>query len=268
MPPIDAKIRGTRVRIGDDTLIADLKLDADHDGTRIARLALTGLLDDVNAGSFAVQIAPSTNGNRRLQGDITELGRLLSATDIYERMRGGRTTVDATMLPDGTITGRLVVRDFVLTEEQTLEEIIARSERAKNSAQSGRSPLPLSFQPTETQQEGMAFSRLSIDFEKKGDIVTIQDAILTGNVIGGTASGTVDLKAQQMTLNGTFIPAYGVNNLFGRVPLVGQILGGGDKGGLIGVTFRVAGPMKKPELWVNPISAIAPGIFRKIFEFR
>jgi len=36
---------------------------------------------------------------------------------------------------------------------------------------------------------------------------------------------------------------------------------------LIGVTYEIVGSPGKPELRVNPISAMAPGVFRKIFEF-
>ena len=43
--------------------------------------------------------------------------------------------------------------------------------------------------------------------------------------------------------------------------------GGGD-GGLIGVTFKLEGDADSPGVQINPLSAIAPGIFRSIFEFR
>jgi len=38
--------------------------------------------------------------------------------------------------------------------------------------------------------------------------------------------------------------------------------------GLLGVTFRLSGAIEAPVLSVNPLSAIAPGIFRKLFELR
>ena len=38
--------------------------------------------------------------------------------------------------------------------------------------------------------------------------------------------------------------------------------------GLIGVTFKVEGPIDAPRVFVNPLSAVAPGILRKIFEYR
>ena len=52
------------------------------------------------------------------------------------------------------------------------------------------------------------------------------------------------------------------------LPLVGAILGNGRDRGLIGVTYRLRGNVKKPELEINPLSVIAPGIFRSIFEYR
>jgi len=34
------------------------------------------------------------------------------------------------------------------------------------------------------------------------------------------------------------------------------------------VTFKLEGPTDSPQVTINPLSIIAPGIFRQIFEFR
>jgi len=68
-------------------------------------------------------------------------------------------------------------------------------------------------------------------------------------------------------MSGTFIPMYGLNNMFGQIPLLGTLLGGGSNEGLIGVTYEVVGTPGQPVLRVNPISAVMPGVLRKIFEF-
>ena len=68
-------------------------------------------------------------------------------------------------------------------------------------------------------------------------------------------------------MNGTFVPLYGLNNMFGQIPIVGMILGGGSNEGLIGITYEVVGTPGAPVLRVNPISLMAPGVTRKIFEF-
>jgi len=48
--------------------------------------------------------------------------------------------------------------------------------------------------------------------------------------------------------------------------VVGLFLGG-DKEGLVGVTYEVVGKPGNPVLHVNPLSALAPGLLRKVFEF-
>ena len=90
---------------------------------------------------------------------------------------------------------------------------------------------------------------------------------MRGPVIGTTFQGTLYDASGNMAITGTFMPAYGLNRLFAEIPIFGQILGNGRDRGLIGITYKVAGDAKSPQVQVNPISAIAPGIFRSIFEF-
>ena len=66
-------------------------------------------------------------------------------------------------------------------------------------------------------------------------------------------------------LSGTFVPVYAFNNLFAKIPVFGYILAGGTNEGLIGVNYRVTGLASAPTLNINPLSVIAPGIFRQIF---
>ena len=68
-------------------------------------------------------------------------------------------------------------------------------------------------------------------------------------------------------MSGTFLPAYGLNNIFGQLPIIGLFLGGGSNEGLFGITYEVVGTPGAPEFRVNPVSAVAPGVLRKIFEF-
>jgi hypothetical protein len=64
------------------------------------------------------------------------------------------------------------------------------------------------------------------------------------------------------------VPAYALNNIFSKIPLIGGLLSGGQYGGLFAINFKVSGRINAPVLTVNPLSAIAPGFLRKIFEFQ
>ena len=89
---------------------------------------------------------------------------------------------------------------------------------------------------------------------------------MSGPTIGATVDGYIDYARDDVRMRGTFVPLYGLNNMFGQIPIVGLFLGGSNEG-LFGMTYEVVGPPGAPVLRVNPISAVAPGLLRKFFEF-
>jgi hypothetical protein len=116
-------------------------------------------------------------------------------------------------------------------------------------------------------QNGIAFSGLRAEFTRQSGQLTIRDGVVKGPTIGATIEGSIDYVGNTVRMSGTFVPMYGLNNMFGQIPIVGLFLGGGSNEGLIGVTYEVVGTPNQPVLRVNPISAMAPGVLRKIFEF-
>jgi hypothetical protein len=96
----------------------------------------------------------------------------------------------------------------------------------------------------------------------------VSDGVVRGPQIGASFQGQIYNAKQRIDLTGTFMPAYGVNRLFSELPIIGVLLGNGRDRGLIGITFRLTGKTASPLLQVNPLSVIAPGVFRSIFEFR
>jgi hypothetical protein len=117
------------------------------------------------------------------------------------------------------------------------------------------------------QSAGVDFSRMRVEFLRSPGKFTIRDAVVRGPAMGATMDGVLDYAGNDVRLRGTFVPLYGLNNMFGQIPIVGLFLGGGDREGLVGITFEVVGPPGAPVLRVNPISAVAPGLLRKVFEF-
>ena len=108
--------------------------------------------------------------------------------------------------------------------------------------------------------------RLRVDFTRSVGRFAIREGLVRGPVIGATVDGYIDYMRDDLRMRGTFVPLYGLNNMFGQIPIFGLFLGGSNEG-LLGVTYEVAGPPRAPVLRVNPISAVAPGLLRKFFEF-
>ena len=67
-----------------------------------------------------------------------------------------------------------------------------------------------------------------------------------------------------MNLNGTVVPAYTLNTILSRIPIIGTILMGGKGEGLIALNYRIEGTRADPNVTFNPASALTPGILRKL----
>ena len=117
-----------------------------------------------------------------------------------------------------------------------------------------------------TQQNGVQFSSLRVSFTRMPGRLSIRDGVVRGPVIGATIDGSIDYLRDDVRMRGTFVPLYGLNNMFGQLPIVGMFLGGSNEG-LVGITYEVVGRPSAPVLRVNPISAVAPGLLRKLFEY-
>src|SRR5207247_1131817 len=85
-----------------------------------------------------------------------------------------------------------------------------------------------------------------------------------GEALGVTAEGWVDLDQDRLDLQGTVAPAYALNSLFGNVPIIGTLLGGGSQG-LFAANYRLSGATADPQVTVNPLAALTPGILRQLF---
>lgn len=203
------------------------------------------------------------NGNRRGLGLLAANGgAVLRFVDVYEKIVGGELEINE----EGPVTadsssGTMELRNFRVINERALAR--ALDVDAASDARTARDAIHQNIDTT-----NIVFSLARLPFSRSGDVITLQEAFVRGPAIGATGSGTVNLEERQFALSGTLVPAFGINNVAGAIPLFGEILGGGRNEGLVGVTYRIFGPFGAPVLQINPISAITPGIFRKIFEYR
>lgn len=208
--------------------------------------------DDEISASYA-----DTDSGAALSIVSPEGGRVMRFANLYSRIDGGNLRVRGNRPgPSGPLVGDLRLTKFSIVNEPAMERLAPARNSRSNERQS-------SFDPTDVR-----FDRMVVDFAKTDQSITVTDALLRGTAIGATFNGRFDLLSSRVAINGTYIPAYQINNFFGQLPIIGLVLGGGRSEGLIGVTFKVEGTTDEPRLFINPLSAIAPGIFRKIFEFQ
>ena len=114
--------------------------------------------------------------------------------------------------------------------------------------------------------EGIPFNKIIVNFTNENDIIKIDDAKFQGFSLGGNIKGFTNLEKKEVNLEGIIVPAYAINALLNKIPLIGQVITGIEGDGLIGVNFKVTGTYDKPNYNVNPLSILTPGILRSVFE--
>lgn len=219
-------------------------------------------LSATTGNGVQVSMADRTEGGRRsVAMNTRDGGAVLRFLDIYERMRGGTIEVALAGPRSGVLSGKADIRNFEIVNEPRLASVVssraAGADRSLNDALNQQ--LDVSRVP---------FEHAFANVEKGPNTLRVANGVLRGPTIGVSFQGLVSDADDNIDLTGTFMPAYGINRMFGEIPLVGLLLGNGRDRALIGITFRLAGKFNEPQVQVNPISAIAPGIFRSIFEYR
>jgi hypothetical protein len=110
------------------------------------------------------------------------------------------------------------------------------------------------------------FDSLEATIAKTGDRVQIKNGRTSGQSIGLTAQGFVDLGNDTARLGGVVVPAFALNNLLSNVPLLGPLLTGGKDGGLFAISYQLHGPLDDLKTDINMMSAVTPGALRELFN--
>ena len=181
--------------------------------------------------------------------ETADAGAFFRFSDTYSKVVGGQLTLamDPPTAEPSAKEGLINVRDFSVKGETALEGAVPAGRAGRKSS--------------------ISFSRLRAEFTRQNGQLSVREGVVKGPIIGATIEGSIDYPANQVRMSGTFVPIYGLNNMFGQIPFFGIFLGGGSNEGLFGVTYEVVGTPGAPVVRVNPISAMAPGVVRKIFEF-
>ena len=242
---VDLKLGAVAGFYGEALRSADCKLSR-RNGV-IRSFALSGKLG--RDTPLTGDLRGRSQGREVIYLETNDAGAFFRFTDTYAKVVGGRLqlAMDPPTVEPSAKEGLINVRDFSVKGEASLDRVAA-------GGQAG-------------VQNGVAFSRVRAEFTRQNGQLTIHEGVLKGPMIGGTIEGSIDIPGNQVRMSGTFVPMYGLNNMFGQLPILGLFLGGGSNEGLIGVTYEIVGSPGQPVLRVNPISAMAPGVLRKIFEF-
>ncbi|HCS23570.1 MAG TPA: AsmA-like C-terminal domain-containing protein [Alphaproteobacteria bacterium] len=258
--PMQISMTVDRLLVGEDRALDNVKMFLRRSAwQRIEQLEMDGFIgkDDIY-----LRYTPSPQG-ASLRFEAANGGGALAFFGISKSIRGGKLVVKGEPAPNGgsrDMRGSVVLSDFVLRDAPVLALLL--------NSMSLVGVLDI------LNGEGIAFKRARVNFSwtdrgqpaqhKNVRLIKLRDGRTSGASLGLNFEGEIDNWANMLDIDGTIIPISGVNNVLSGIPLVGDILTGGGSG-ILAATYRIKGPKDKPQVSVNPLSVLAPGILRKIF---
>jgi hypothetical protein len=241
-----------------NTKLSTVRMSLSKRRGKIQSMQVEGRL--ANNKLLKAAIVRSASGQRELHAFSSDAGQALTLVGFYPNAQNGRLELVVNLDGRGAAdkAGVLLVRNFQIRNDKVVGELT----RAPQSGIQRRRPRHSS---SDTAQQ-LEFDWMRVPFFIGNGQFILQGAELRGPVVGAIIEGKADFEARSLDLSGTYVPLQGLNGAIGVIPGLGQILAGPNGEGILGMKFAVRGPMSRPEMLVNPLSMMAPGIFREIFQ--
>jgi hypothetical protein len=207
------------------------------------------------------------NGHRaklRFGGEAGGRGLIFATDDLGA-------TLNLIGLGDGIVGGRASLRGHAvdLNGKRTLyADLDASDYHLVNAPGLARLLSLASFDSLVSQLsgQGIPFATMRVDFSYADKRLVIGNLVAYGDAAGITANGEFNLASDRIDVQGTLVPAYMLNSILGNVPLIGRLLLGGEGQGLIAADYHISGTGARPEVTINPLSVLAPGFLRRLFQ--
>lgn len=217
------------------------------------KMDVVGIVKD--GAPVQVLLDRDSQGLRYLSITSTNAGSALKRLDLYDNMLGGTLDLKAaytSSAKDAPLEGVVKISNFAMIDAPAFTKLIG--------------VMSLTGVLDALQGEGLNFDIAEAPFTLKDGVLTLTQARASGPSIGVTTNGKVDMDNRVLDLQGTVVPAYAINALLGKIPLIGELFVGSEKGGgLFAATYTMKGKGENVDITVNPLSALAPGALRNIF---
>jgi hypothetical protein len=233
--------------------LGDLDFEGDGQGGSIFNAAATGMLATGAPVTFTIAPVPGSppGYDEQLKIQTADGGELLRSLGSYSQLAGGTLDFEAIFGTATPLSGTTRLNKFRLLKAPAVAKLLEA--------------ITVFGIPDAASGPGMPFRQLVAPFSYDAGVMTLKGARAYAASLGFTASGTIDLNAGIYDIQGTVVPAYAVNALPGKIPLIGKLFSPEKGGGLFAMRYSMTGTTADPKIKVNPLSALTPGFLREIF---
>ncbi|MCA0871972.1 hypothetical protein LCL97_14125 [Seohaeicola saemankumensis] len=221
-------------------------------------LALTDFVGDfTTAGGLSGPFSGKLNGQTPVTGRIfptprgsaievqsADGGGVFRSAGILEQGRGGAFTLRLTPAGTGQFDGVLRVTDTRVKDAPAMAALL--------------NAVSVVGLLDEMAGQGIQFTEVDARFHIGPDRLTLLESSAVGPSIGLSMDGIFDFNSGNLNMRGVISPVYLLNSIGSVLTRKGE--------GVIGFNYTLTGPADAPGVQVNPLSGLAPGMFREIFR--
>lgn len=259
-PGVDLKADIETVQGHGDISLKGLRLQMSRRSQKLVGMLARGTVE--GGKPIEVGLQQTANEPRKLVVLTDDAGQAFRMVGFYPNLQGGTMRLDVNLDGKGTAekTGLLDIRNFRILGDPVVSEVLQTPDEARNNAETGNRPR------RRVERQQIEFYLMQAPFLVGCNQLVLEDAHLRGPLLGASLRGKADFKTQYVDIGGSYIPLQGLNAALGELPALGQLIAGPKGEGVLGITFRIAGPTAQPQVLVNPLSLILPGAFRGLGE--
>lgn len=247
---LTANLDTLRLRRGLDLKEASLSFVSAETGVREVRA--DGTIESGGKMS-AVYIGPTAEAPARISLDSDDAGFFMRALLRQDFLTGGTLSLNGDLARGSDPARlRLELSDVRMRDAPFLTQVLSlASLRGLADTLSG---------------EGVLFTDISVPVAIQSGRFVIEGARANGPALGLTLNGWFEQESDEIRLSGVLVPSFGMNSMLGGVPVIGDLFVGREGEGIFSLTYSVRGTTDRAQVAVNPLSAVTPGILRRIFE--
>lgn len=200
---------------------------------------------DVNGAAPITGSVTPARGGTAVRIRAEDAGAVMAAAGAFSSAVGG--SLNLQLIPrktPGHYDGRADIADIRVRDANVLAELL--------------NAISVVGILEQLNGDGIVFNEADADFVLTPDAIQVTQGAAIGASLGVSVAGLYRTADKRLQLQGVVSPIYMVNGIGALFSRRGE--------GLFGFNYALGGTAGSPEVSVNPLSILTPGMFREIFR--
>lgn len=183
-----------------------------------------------------------------IHADVGDAGYALSTLGLYNDFNKGRMTLGGRLQENGRGDLQVSIKDVNLLKAPALFKLFSI----------------MSVEDLISFERGVGFDSIQLPLIINENEYIFDTLTMKGPSVNLRLKGKLTKVDEQLDVKGQLMPVSRVNKLIAKIPIVGDVITGSQKGLLV-ADFTAKGSLDDPDVSTNPFSLITPGILKDVW---